>query len=109
MFVNVEELVDGAWSSDHSLLPALSSKAQSPIPSRDEPREVYRRAYEDFVLRLTKIANRIAQSKTPGQEVVIDAGDVLRHRLESPTSPFDDPLFEESLNQTPLPTRDDII
>lgn len=109
MFVNVEELVDAAWSSDPSLLPALSSKAQSPIPSRGEAFREYRRAYEDFVLRLTETANRLAQSKTPGQDVVIDAGDVLRPWWKGSISSLDNPLFEESLDQTPLPTRDDII
>lgn len=108
LYLNVEEVINGAWSADRSLLPALSSKGNSPLPEGGNFQGVYRRVYEDFVDRFTKTVNRLAQAEAPGQEVIVEAGDVLRPWYEGHTSSSDEPLFEKALALTPLPTREDI-
>ncbi|XAS71633.1 hypothetical protein VUN82_21525 [Micrococcaceae bacterium Sec5.1] len=106
--LNVEEVVDGEWSRDPSLLPALSSKGDSPVPEHGGFREAYKQTYEDYVYRFTETVNRIAKDRRLGQEVRVVAGDVLRSWWEPPFSSSDDALFEEALEQTPLPNRDEI-
>lgn len=106
--LNVEEVVDGAWDKDDSLLPALSSTGNSPVPAQGGQREAYRRAYEGYVRRFTDTINRLAERDTPGQVVLVETGDVLLEWFKGPISSFDDPLFEEALELTPLPTRDEI-
>lgn len=109
LFLNVEELLDGAWAADHSLLPALSSKGESPFPNVEDF-DVYREAYEDYVRRFTETAKRLADARTPGQEVQVDAGDnLLRGWHKEPLSSFGDPLFDATLKQTQLPTIEDIM
>ena len=108
MHINIEEIVDGAWCRDNSLLPALSSKGESPFPEEGGGLGTYRRTYEAYLRRFTESVNRVAARETPGQDGRVEAGDVLRPWDESPTSPFGDPLFDEALEQTLLPTRDEI-
>ncbi|MDR6865628.1 hypothetical protein J2Y69_000210 [Microbacterium resistens] len=63
--LNVEEVIDGAWSGDHSLLPALSSKGESPLPEHGGYLEAYTRVYEGYVRRFRETAMRIAKLRTP--------------------------------------------
>ncbi|WP_135448483.1 hypothetical protein [Brevibacterium aurantiacum] len=51
LHLNVEEVIDGAWGADRTLLPALSSDGDSPLPEEGDFQAVYRRVYEDFVGR----------------------------------------------------------
>lgn len=109
LFLNVEELLDGAWSADHSLLPALSSKSEIYLPDLGGL-EAYREAYEDFVRRFIEAAKRFANSRTPSQEVMVDAGDnLLREWWEEPLSSFGNPIFDEALKLTALPSIEDIM
>lgn len=108
LHLNVEEVVDAAWRTDHSLLPALSGKGNSPVPEEGGQREAYRHAYEAYVDRFTTTLTRLARAETPQRDVVVEAGDVLRPQLEEPLSSFSDRLFDAALEQTPLPTWADI-
>lgn len=108
LHLNVEEVIDGAWSADRTLLPALSSDGDSPLPEEGDFQAVYRRVYEDFVGRFTETVNRLAQEETPGQEVIVEAGDVLRPWYEGHKSSSNEPLFAKALALTPLPTCEDI-
>ncbi|WHS29081.1 hypothetical protein [Auritidibacter ignavus] len=108
LYLNVEEVIDGAWSADRSLLPSLFGKGDSPIPEGGSFQDVYRRVYEDFVDRFTKTVNRLAQEEVPGQVVIVEAGDVLCPWHKGHPSSLGDPLFEKALAMTPLPTREDI-
>jgi len=106
--LNVEEIVDGAWSSDRSQLPALSSIGNSPVPNRRSQLAAYRSAYEKFVERFTATVNRLALKTAYGREVLVETGDLLRPWYEGPTSSFGEPLFDLALKQTSLPKRSEI-
>lgn len=110
LYLNVEELLDGAWSADRSLLPARSSKGPTLIPSIGDFDDVYQEVYEDFVRRFTATAKRLAHTLTPGLEVQVDAGqELLRAWHAGPSCSYGDPLFEATLEQTQLPTIADIV